>query len=118
MNCIKNVLIFLVSAPRITVKPSDVSYGEGETARMQCQTVGFPRPSIVWYKNDVLVPRADPRLTLDPGSGALVLSDLKNSDRGVYRCVATNVAGTTMAVARMEVHRKCARCICIYCSLR
>jgi len=87
--------------PRINKKPVDVSLGEGESATLECQVTGSPRPTVLWLKNDQSLP-SDPRLRVDL-TGTLRIVDLKPADTAVYRCVASNSLGTVSEFARIDV---------------
>lgn len=88
--------------PHIIRKPEDQIVAESESVTLECQSGGFPRPQVTWTKNDLPLPR-DPRLNVR-SSGALTIADLRSSDRGVYRCVASNSVGSVSEFARIDVH--------------
>ncbi|KAK2711083.1 hypothetical protein QYM36_012302, partial [Artemia franciscana] len=86
--------------PKITENPADVTVIKGDPATLRCSADGVPDPQISWFKNGNLVPIApdDPRShrILLPG-GALfflkVIHGRRESDNGVYWCIARNAAG-------------------------
>ena len=89
--------------PNIAQKPSDLSLGEGETATLECVASGHPKPTITWLRNDLALPLGDPRLRVNRGDGTLTIGELQTTDRGIYRCMASNELGTVSEFARLEV---------------
>jgi hypothetical protein len=78
-------------APTIQTHPSDTTRNEGQTVTLVCSVSGKPTPTVQWYKDgQVLNISADPRLTKDPGSSSLTITNLIRSDEGGYVCTATN----------------------------
>jgi len=82
-------------------RPADQSVLEGASASLQCRASGVPRPTISWQKNDLDLP-VDVRVRVDD-DGALQLTELRRTDSGVYRCVASNSLGTVSEFARLHV---------------
>uniref|UniRef100_UPI003AAF4B8A matrix-remodeling-associated protein 5-like n=1 Tax=Centroberyx gerrardi TaxID=166262 RepID=UPI003AAF4B8A len=79
---------------------------QGGEVRLDCQADGVPAPLLSWVLPDrsVLTP-ADPsrgRITMQT-NGTLHISVTLPSDRGVYRCVASNSAGAASASVRVHV---------------
>ena len=64
---------------------------DGSTARIQCQTVGFPQPSIVFFKGTTEIDLSDNHLSLD--CDKLVIEGVTPEDAGVYACMASNGDG-------------------------
>jgi len=93
--------VFIAARPRIVEQPADQSVLEGESASLHCRASGVPRPSVSWLKNDLDLP-VDARLRLDD-NGTLQLTQLKRTDSGVYRCVASNSLGSVSEFARLHV---------------
>ncbi|XP_063169911.1 immunoglobulin superfamily DCC subclass member 4 [Candoia aspera] len=60
-------------------------------ARFECRIKGLPAPAITWQKDEVAV-SSEPRFIVLP-NGVLQITDVKESDVGIYRCMATNGAG-------------------------
>ena len=78
---------------------------EGSSAILSCQANGIPLPEIFWKKQDA-------NLTADGDKfnqsllGDLTINDIKMSDQGTYKCIATNLYGTIETSVEMEVVRR------------
>ncbi|XP_064557245.1 neuronal-glial cell adhesion molecule-like [Zonotrichia leucophrys gambelii] len=91
------------AAPYWLRRPQSGVFGPGETARLDCQVGGKPRPRVSWSLNGVPfddVPGSD-RLSLR--DGALILSHLEPNDSMVAQCEASNVHGRLLANAFIYV---------------
>ncbi|XP_054894270.1 peroxidasin isoform X1 [Poeciliopsis prolifica] len=79
--------------PRITSEPRDVDVTSGNTVYFTCRAEGNPKPQIIWLRNNnALNMRDDNRLNLLE-DGTLMIQDTRETDQGVYQCMAKNVAG-------------------------
>ncbi|XP_023663422.2 peroxidasin isoform X1 [Paramormyrops kingsleyae] len=79
--------------PRITTEPQDVDVSSGNTVYFTCRAEGNPKPQIIWLRNNnALNMRDDSRLNLLE-DGTLMIQDTRETDEGVYQCMAKNVAG-------------------------
>lgn len=87
--------------PRISIWPQDGTFVLGDTLELHCQATGNPTPDIKWEKNDLPLP-FDPRITVSL-DGILTIENLRNTDRGLYRCTASNSEGRTSRFSRVEV---------------
>ncbi|RVE66743.1 hypothetical protein OJAV_G00110200 [Oryzias javanicus] len=79
--------------PKFHTHPKSMSVDEGGVARFQCQISGVPEANITWEKDRLPLNTSDTRYTLLP-MGILQVTGLKQTDAGVFRCVATNIANT------------------------
>ncbi|XP_045909029.1 matrix-remodeling-associated protein 5-like [Micropterus dolomieu] len=79
---------------------------QGGEVHLDCQADGVPTPLLSWALPDrsVLTSTAPSinRITMDT-NGTLHISATLPSDRGVYRCVASNSAGAASASVRLHV---------------
>ncbi|XP_065197878.1 mucin-3B-like isoform X2 [Sycon ciliatum] len=66
-----------------------VSSSEGATARFICDMYGVPTPTISWFKDTTPISSGGD-VQFSAGNVALVISNLKFSDRGMYQCDADN----------------------------
>ncbi|KAG8445591.1 hypothetical protein GDO86_010388 [Hymenochirus boettgeri] len=79
--------------PRITSEPQDVDVTFGNTVYFTCRAEGNPKPEIIWLRNNnELSMKDDSRLNL-LDDGTLMIQNTKETDQGVYQCMAKNVAG-------------------------
>ncbi|XP_035767871.1 peroxidasin homolog [Neolamprologus brichardi] len=79
--------------PRITSEPHDVDVTSGNTVYFTCRAEGNPKPQIIWLRNNnALNMRDDSRLNLLE-DGTLMIQNTRETDQGVYQCMAKNVAG-------------------------
>ncbi|CAF4901089.1 unnamed protein product [Pieris macdunnoughi] len=87
-------------APRIKEHPADTIVGRSEPATLRCVAEGKPKPTIQWYKDgSPLAPTDHPhRVLLEDGLLFLrVMRGKKESDEGVYWCVARNTVGEAVS---------------------
>ncbi|XP_078083679.1 hemicentin-1-like [Mustelus asterias] len=63
-------------------------------ASFECLASGTPPPVLTWFKGSRLIPRVAGSSVLESGR-TLKIDHVQLSDGGQYRCVATNVAGST-----------------------
>ncbi|KAG8512340.1 Peroxidasin [Galemys pyrenaicus] len=79
--------------PRITSEPQDADVTLGNTVFFTCRAEGNPKPEIIWLRNNnELSMRSDSRLNL-LGDGTLMIQNARETDQGVYQCMAKNAAG-------------------------
>lgn len=77
----------------------------GETIVLPCAVKGKPQPEIFWRKNFVrFSPDSSERFVFsDIG---LSIFNVEISDRAIYECVASNVAGETTKIITLIVQSK------------
>ncbi|XP_070796250.1 peroxidasin-like [Pituophis catenifer annectens] len=84
---------FNCESPRITTEPQDVDVTLGNTVYFICRAEGNPKPKIIWlHNNNEIDMRDDGRLNLLQ-DGTLMIQDTKESDKGIYQCLAKNIVG-------------------------
>ncbi|XP_060069782.1 hemicentin-1-like [Ylistrum balloti] len=74
----------------------------GRTTVLNCPANGIPQPNIEWQKNGRVMIFTDRVVLLDEGR-QLKISNATDSDRGMYRCIATNRAGRDAADMELVV---------------
>ncbi|XP_012549697.1 immunoglobulin superfamily DCC subclass member 3 isoform X1 [Bombyx mori] len=87
-------------APRIKEHPADTIVGRSEPATLRCVSEGKPKPTIQWYKDGTPLTSNDhpQRVLLEDGLLFLrVMRGKKESDEGVYWCVARNPVGEAVS---------------------
>uniref|UniRef100_A0A8D2B9D0 Hemicentin-1 n=1 Tax=Sciurus vulgaris TaxID=55149 RepID=A0A8D2B9D0_SCIVU len=78
---------------------------EGNLISLLCESSGIPPPNLIWKKegSPVLADSVG-RVRILSGGRQLQISIAKNSDAGLYTCVASNVAGTTKKEYSLQVY--------------
>ncbi|KAM6170210.1 hemicentin-2 [Rhynchocyon petersi] len=67
----------------------------GDKAVLTCETDSFPEPTVTWYKDGQPLVLAQQTQTL-LGEHKLEITDTQVSDKGLYSCKVSNVAGEAM----------------------
>lgn len=86
---------FHCEKPTITMEPIDVDVTFGKTVYFACRAEGRPDPEIYWMHNNNKVEISDESRFSILRDGTLMIEDAKDDDKGVYECIARNVAGET-----------------------
>ena len=84
---------FSTVPPVFVIHPTNMTGIAGSSVNLDCTSTGYPKPNIVWYKNNELLPQDNKTLSfVDEISvrSNLHLESLSLSDGGVYRCEASN----------------------------
>ncbi|KAM6446312.1 matrix-remodeling-associated protein 5 [Liasis olivaceus] len=85
---------------------TDVTVYFGEKVTMDCQATGIPKPHISWiFPNRKIfqtVSTTEGRVMLYENR-TLVLKDTNFSDRGIYKCIASNAAGADSIAVRLHI---------------
>ncbi|XP_067661669.1 contactin-4-like [Haliotis asinina] len=89
--------------PRFTSTPAGQMVNDGETVRFTCQASGYPSPSILWTKDDIML-RTNDKYQVD-ASGTLVIRRAGKEDAGIYKCFARSTAGQIDAPATLNIIR-------------
>ncbi|XP_072950045.1 neogenin-like [Epargyreus clarus] len=87
-------------APRIKEHPSNTVSGRSEPATLRCVVEGRPKPLVQWFKDGTLLLPAEDghRVLLEDGLLFLRVNRAKKeSDEGIYWCVARNIAGEAVS---------------------
>ena len=87
--------------------PNDTEVIQGHNVILNCAAHGYPAPKFVWSfgMNEAVPLNGNPRMIVLPG-GSLLIQNAKMSDAGVYRCIASNNAGTDTVNAILKVAGK------------
>ncbi|XP_067017624.1 uncharacterized protein [Acropora muricata] len=99
----KKTMLVVVSLPRFTSKPpskivSIISF----TVRLNCSATGDPQPIISWRKQGGQLPVGRSQQI----NGALVITNLQQSDAGNYICTATSASVFDVeAVTALEIQK-------------
>ena len=100
----KKTLLVVVSLPQFTSKPpSKIVSILNCTVRLNCSAIGDPQPAISWRKQGGQLPVGRSRQI----NGALVITNLQQSDAGNYICTATSISvfGDIETVSTLEIEK-------------
>ncbi|XP_061535889.1 protein sidekick-1 isoform X1 [Phycodurus eques] len=91
--------------PTFTVRPSDKTVTEGNTALFICQTSGAPKPAITWKKGSQVLASGSVQVARFAllQSGSLQVQPVSFQDSGEYTCIASNSERTINATATLTV---------------
>ncbi|XP_041352320.1 peroxidasin homolog [Gigantopelta aegis] len=96
------VQVNVESPPVITVPPVGRQVLAGEHVTFTCGADGYPPPTIEWFKD---LPNGSltnlKRYTT--AEGTIVIPSASQADVGIYRCIANNTQGSTVAIATLNV---------------
>uniref|UniRef100_A0A8C3XUU2 Hemicentin-2 n=3 Tax=Chelydra serpentina TaxID=8475 RepID=A0A8C3XUU2_CHESE len=103
----KLFLLRVYVPPTITQPPGGqqevVMVRAGETAVLQCEADALPEPVVTWYKNGHQLALGNGARTLLRGQ-RLEIENAQVSDKGLYSCKVTNVAGEAEQTFALTVH--------------
>ncbi|XP_041975027.1 obscurin-like isoform X5 [Aricia agestis] len=89
--------------PFLREKPQVLPIREGDTAQLTCFAVGDPKPTIQWFKNDMVIAEGQ-RIKIvedEEGRSTLKFEPAMHHDIGYYKVVARNKVGQTVARTRI-----------------
>ncbi|MEE6517472.1 hypothetical protein FKM82_027683, partial [Ascaphus truei] len=91
-------------APKFTQALNDKSTTTGYSTKMFCSVRGYPKPKIVWMKNQMEI-REDPKFRTLVNEGVCTLEIRRPCpfDGGVYTCKAVNSLGEASVDCRLDV---------------
>ena len=89
-----------ISAPKVTITPSQLTVNESNTAALFCSAIGNPAPQLSWTRVNGSLPSNRIRLTSD---GLLQIVDVRLEDAGKYKCLARNILGKEEQAASLVV---------------
>ena len=100
----KKTMLVVVSPPRFTSKPpSKIVSMLSSTVRLNCSATGDPQPTISWRKQGGQLPVGRSQQI----NGALVITNLQQSDPGNYICTAAGAGVFIMeAATTLEINDK------------
>jgi len=91
-------------APYFVLMLNDTIALEHEKVEFKVKVLGTPKPTLQWYKDDMEVfcsERLDIREEEDGGS--VVVKEVRLSDSGNIKCVATNILGRATSVGQLII---------------
>ncbi|XP_055610564.1 obscurin isoform X2 [Uranotaenia lowii] len=92
-------------APFFREKPQTISIREGEPNQIVCYAVGDPKPTVTWFRNDMVVTDSNRIKVLDDVDGRSVIQfhPASHNDCGIYKAVASNKISKTTARCRVVI---------------
>lgn len=99
INCIANIL---ASTPVMELYPQNVTALDGKDVTIICRAVGAPIPNITWIYNDSDFIEPTNRLQILE-TGDLLISNVRETDAGLYKCLRSNEAGSVNGEAYLGV---------------
>lgn len=89
--------------PFLREKPQLRAIQDGEPSELSCLAVGDPAPLVQWFKNDCLVQQSNRVRIFEDSMGRSILSlnPAREHDLGLYKVIARNKLGQTVARARL-----------------
>ncbi|CAM4437170.1 unnamed protein product [Lepidochelys kempii] len=105
----KMIVLLTVTAqqPKMLVsRYRDATVYFGDTVAMECQAKGIPSPHISWILPDrkilQTVTSSESRIMFHENR-TLSIKEVTFSDRGVYKCIASNTAGADSIAVRLHI---------------
>ncbi|XP_063100238.1 hemicentin-2 isoform X2 [Cavia porcellus] len=99
----KDVAVKVLVPPNIEPGPINQAVLENTSITLECLASGVPPPDVSWFKGHQPV-SARTGLTVSKDGRSLRIEQAQLSDAGSYRCVASNVAGSTELQYGLRVH--------------
>ncbi|TRY54403.1 hypothetical protein DNTS_023681 [Danionella cerebrum] len=100
------VVLQVGAAPTFSESPVDITVGVGDNVSLPCFAHGFPKPSLMWRRQDgrpIFAKSSGHVSTSQLPSGALQIQSVWVDDEGLYVCEAKNQFGSISALARVTV---------------
>ncbi|KAM5148419.1 neural cell adhesion molecule L1-like protein isoform 2-T2 [Mantella aurantiaca] len=99
----RNFYVHVEEPPRWEKQLESTIETVGSEIMLNCSALGTPEPKILWRRNGIpLDDRALPNNHQMKG-GLLFIHSLKVSDSAVYQCEASNIHGTILSTANIDV---------------
>ena len=108
-SCTASLKVLVVTKPDFKEKMKGVEVMEGETATFNVLVVGYPEPSVEWFRGTTKLTndeRIEIREDKENDRFSLAIGDVKREDAGMYKCVAANEAGKTTIRADLAVKER------------
>ncbi|XP_053597033.1 obscurin isoform X2 [Microplitis demolitor] len=89
--------------PFLREKPQMLQIQCGKCAQLTCLAVGNPKPAVQWFKNDLVIQEGKRISIIEDTDGRSILSfnPAREIDIGIYKVVARNNVGQTVARTRV-----------------
>lgn len=99
------VFFGLTAAPVFLTQLQNQEVPDGYPVNFDCVIIGKPSPSIRWFKDGKVLHEDDHYMINEDQEGChqLIITTVRPSDMGVYRCVAENDSGIASSKAELRV---------------
>ncbi|NXJ63832.1 HMCN1 protein, partial [Rostratula benghalensis] len=101
-NATQSVKLSVHVPPKIQRGPRVLKVQAGHRVDIPCSAQGIPLPTITWYQGRSAVP-IDGGQFIHSLDGALSITNVQPPDAGIYKCVASNVAGSDASEITVQV---------------
>lgn len=92
------------TSPAFTRGLMPQTVNEGENVVFDCEVEAVPEADILWLCEDKLIEKTENlEITYKSGICTLKITNVTTKQKGLYRCVARNVAGETSTSATLSV---------------
>ncbi|RCN41236.1 hypothetical protein ANCCAN_12803 [Ancylostoma caninum] len=75
----------------------------GQTLMLICDAAGKPQPELKWYVNDTEITSSTEDIELGNTGKYIKITNITLQDKGVYTCIASNVAGNDTVLYSVDV---------------
>lgn len=96
----------LQKAPRIATPLETVDVLVEQNATFICEVKSYPQADIVWSRNNFPIRSFDTRYSIKENGQMLIITNVKDTDNGVYCCVASNIGGSAESCGALQVKMK------------
>uniref|UniRef100_A0A182PZC8 Protein sidekick n=1 Tax=Anopheles farauti TaxID=69004 RepID=A0A182PZC8_9DIPT len=90
------------STPIMELAPANQTVLDGKDATINCRAIAAPTPTIYWIYNDTYPIETSARVQI-LDSGDLLLSNVRETDTGMYTCIRENEAGRITGSGHLTV---------------
>ncbi|EHA98367.1 Hemicentin-1, partial [Heterocephalus glaber] len=99
----RDIVVKVLVPPNIEPGPTNQAVLENASLTLQCLASGVPPPDVSWFKGRHPI-RAQTGVMVSADGRSLRIEQAQLSDTGSYRCVASNVAGSTELQYGLQVN--------------
>ncbi|KAG5677506.1 hypothetical protein PVAND_007262 [Polypedilum vanderplanki] len=88
--------------PEIKLHPENKRVKAGTDVILECDANGSPEPNFFWSKDEHMLKYSN-RIYLSTDNKTLNIDHIKESDAGLYTCIAENILGSDEASSQVDV---------------
>lgn len=97
-----HLIQLLFAVPLITISPENKKISTGTNVVLLCDAEANPEPNFFWSKDDQTL-KYNNRIYPATDNKSLNIDHIKESDAGLYACIAENILGSDEATAQVDV---------------